>query len=59
SQSILKRKLDEIETTGVDTVVTNCVACVLQLRGGLDKRQSKIRVVHSAELLAGPVKTGG
>ncbi|HEX9976665.1 MAG TPA: LUD domain-containing protein [Dehalococcoidales bacterium] len=59
SKSILKRKLDEIEATGVDTVVTNCVACVLQLRGGLDKRQSKIKVVHSAELLAEPAKSGG
>jgi iron-sulfur cluster protein len=57
SSSILKRKLDEIEATGVDTVVTNCVPCVLQLRGGLDKRQSKIRVVHSAELLAEPTKS--
>jgi iron-sulfur cluster protein len=59
SQSILKRKLDEIEATGVDIVVTNCVACVLQLRGGLDKRQSKIRVVHSARLVAEQAKSGG
>jgi len=58
SGSILKRKLDEIEATGVDTVVTNCVACVLQLRGGLDKRRSKIKVVHSAELLAQQAKPG-
>lgn len=50
--SILKRKLDNIEATGVDTVVTNCLPCVLQLRGGLDKRHSKIKVVHSAQLLA-------
>ena len=53
SKSILKRKLDNIEATGVDTVVTNCLPCVLQLRGGLDKRHSKIRVVHSVELLMG------
>jgi len=51
SKSILKRKLDNIEATGVDTVVTNCLPCVLQLRGGLDKRHSKIKVVHSADLL--------
>jgi iron-sulfur cluster protein len=49
--SILKRKLDNIEATGVDTVVTACTTCVLQLRGGLDKRDSKIRVVHLADLL--------
>jgi Fe-S oxidoreductase len=52
SKSILKRKLDNIEATGVETVVTNCLACVLQLRGGLDKRCSRIKVMHSAELLA-------
>jgi len=52
SASILKRKLNSIEATGIDTVVTNCLPCVLHLRGGLDKRQSKIKVVHSAELLA-------
>jgi iron-sulfur cluster protein len=51
SASILKRKLDSIEASGVDTVVTNCTACILQLRGGLDKRKSKVRVIHSAELL--------
>ncbi len=50
--SVLKRKLDNIEVTGVDMVVTNCLPCVLQLRGGLDKRHSKIKVVHSAQLLA-------
>ncbi len=52
SGSVLKRKLDNIEATGVNTVVTNCIPCVLQLRGGLDKRQSRIKVMHSAELLA-------
>jgi iron-sulfur cluster protein len=52
SDSVMRRKLAAIEATGVDTVVTNCVPCILQLRGGLDKRQSKIRVIHSAQLLA-------
>jgi iron-sulfur cluster protein len=51
--SILKRKLDNIEATGADTVITACTACVLQLRGGLDKRNSKIKVVHLAELILG------
>ncbi len=52
SKSVLNRKLDNIEAAGVDTVVTNCLPCVVQLRGGLDKRQSNIKVMHSAELLA-------
>ena len=52
SNSVLQRKLDGIEATGVDVVITNCTPCVLQLRGGLDKRKSNIKVMHSAELLA-------
>jgi len=52
SGSILNRKLNNIEATGADIVVTNCTPCVLQLRGGLDKRNSNIKVMHSAELLA-------
>ncbi|MFW6126088.1 MAG: L-lactate dehydrogenase (quinone) large subunit LdhH [Chloroflexota bacterium] len=52
SNSVLQRKLDAIEAAEVDTVVTNCAPCILQLRGGLDKRRSQIRVVHTAELLA-------
>lgn len=52
SGSVLKRKLDRIEAAGAGIVVTNCTPCVLQLRGGLDKRRSDIKVMHSAELLA-------
>jgi len=52
SKSVLKRKLDNIEATGAETVITNCLPCILQLRGGLDKRNSRIKVMHSAELLA-------
>ena len=52
SAAVLKRKLKNIKATGVDTVVTNCLPCVLQLRGGLDKCNSNIKVIHSAELLA-------
>ncbi len=52
SNSVLQRKLDNIEATGVDTVVTNCAPCLVQIRGGLDKRKSNIKVMHSAELLA-------
>jgi len=51
--SILQRKLANIEATGVETVVTACAPCVLQLRGGLHKKGSPIRVMHIAELLAG------
>lgn len=52
SASVLRRKLDAIEATGTTTVVTSCLPCVLQLRGGLDKRHSPIKVRHIAELMA-------
>jgi len=52
SNSVMQRKLDNIEATGVDTVIANCTPGILQLRGGLDKRKSNIKVMHSAELLA-------
>jgi len=51
SGSVLNRKLDNIQATGAQIVVTNCAACLLQLRGGLDKRHSKIKAIHTAELL--------
>lgn len=53
SASILNRKLDNIAATGVEVVVTGCTPCVLQLRGGLDKRNSNVRVMHIAEVMAG------
>jgi iron-sulfur cluster protein len=58
SKSILKRKLDNIEASGAQMVVTDCLPCVLQLRGGLDKRHSGIKVMHSAELLANDFPAG-
>jgi Fe-S oxidoreductase len=57
SGSVLNRKLDNIEATDAEIVVTNCVACLLQLRGGLDKRHSKIKAMHSAELMTNPHPT--
>ena len=50
--AVLKRKLDNIAATGVEVVVTDCIPCVLQLRGGLDKRNSNIRAVHIVEMVA-------
>jgi iron-sulfur cluster protein len=54
SGSVLNRKLDNIEATSAQIVVTNCAACLLQLRGGLDKRHSDIKAMHSAELMTNP-----
>ena len=49
SSAVLQGKLDNIEATGAELLVSDCPGCVLQLRGGLDKRGSKIQVKHIAE----------
>jgi iron-sulfur cluster protein len=52
SAELLKRKLDNVEATGADILVTDCPGCVLQLRGGMDKRSGrKIEVKHIAEII--------
>ena len=53
SSEILKKKLDKVEASGADILVTDCPGCVMQLKGGLDKRQSRVKVLHLVELLAG------
>lgn len=52
SAELLKRKLDNMEATGADVLVTDCPGCVLQLRGGMNKRKgSKLKVKHIAEVI--------
>ena len=52
AKPMLARKLDSIVKTGVLRVATDCPGCVMQIRGGLDKAGSPIKVRHTAELLA-------
>jgi iron-sulfur cluster protein len=52
SGELLKRKLDNMEATGAELLVTDCPGCVLQLRGGIHKRGGKLQVKHIAEAVA-------
>ncbi|ACN15921.1 HdrD3 [Desulforapulum autotrophicum HRM2] len=52
SKEILNRKLDDVKQTGADILVTECPGCVMQLRGGAEKRCDSFRVLHMAEFLA-------
>ncbi len=52
SAPILERKLVNIENTGAPLVLIDCPGCVMQIRGGLDKRGSNIQVEHTAQRLA-------
>ena len=56
SSEILRQKLDYVEATGADVLVTDCPGCVLQLRGGMNKRNSRIQVRHIAEIVADNLK---
>ena len=56
SGAILRRKIENIEATGADIVATDCPGCIMQIRGGLLKRNSRIRVCHTAQLIAGTEK---
>jgi Fe-S oxidoreductase len=52
STPILERKLVHIEQAGVPLVLIDCPGCVMQIRGGLDKRGSDIKVELTAQRLA-------
>ncbi len=45
-------KIDELETLGIDAVVSGDASCLMQLEGRLDARGSRIRTLHLAEVLA-------
>ena len=52
SSVILKRKLENITNTAASTVAMDCPGCIMQIKGGLDKEGSPVKVKHTAELLA-------
>ncbi len=52
SAPILERKLVNIEKAGAPLLLIDCPGCVMQIRGGLDKRDSNIVVEHTAQRLA-------
>jgi len=51
SEQILARKLENVDQTGVRTLVTDNPGCIMHLRGGMDASGRAIRVLHLAELL--------
>ncbi len=51
SLKILDRKIQNILSSGADTLVTTCPACLMQIRSGLKHRGSTIRALHLAEIV--------
>jgi Fe-S oxidoreductase len=56
ASEVLEKKLKNLEATGATTLVTDCPGCVIQLRGGEEKRHKRLNVEHIAELLARHLK---
>jgi Fe-S oxidoreductase len=51
SKKILKRKLDDIESTRADVVATSCMGCLIQLKDGIHQRAMSTRALHLVEVL--------
>jgi glycolate oxidase iron-sulfur subunit len=51
SKKILRHKLDDIEATKADYVVTACMGCMIQLQDGIHQRKMKTKAIHFVDLL--------
>jgi L-lactate dehydrogenase complex protein LldF len=56
SAPILERKIKNIRDAGAHVVAMDCPGCVMQIRGGLDKDGTSIKVEHTAQRLAEELK---
>jgi L-lactate dehydrogenase complex protein LldF len=52
AKRLLERKLDNAQSTGARTIVTDNQGCIMHLRGGSDAAGRGLEVRHIAELLA-------
>ena len=52
SAEILAKKIENIKKSGADVVALDCPGCLMQIKGGLDARDSEIKVKHTAEIIA-------
>lgn len=52
SAAIVDHKVDALEQSGVDAVVSADASCLMQIGGRLSRRGSRVRVMHLAEVLA-------
>ena len=52
STAILAEKVDNIIATGADAVVGCDISCLMNIQGMLSRRNSEIKTLHLAQLLA-------
>ena len=55
---ILRRKLENVASTGAKTLVTDNPGCILHLRGGIDASGLDVQVMHLAEVMAAHLPKG-
>jgi L-lactate dehydrogenase complex protein LldE len=53
SSQILAKKLASVESTGADCLVACDAGCLMQMGGGLKRKNSRVRALHLVELLDG------
>jgi len=53
SSAILEEKVENILAAGVDAVVGCDISCLMNIQGMLSRRNSSVKTLHIAELLAG------
>ena len=58
SNAMLVNKIENINNSGAETIVTGDVSCLTQMNGGLSRNKSQKRVAHLADVLAQGL-TGG
>jgi len=51
SRRINDKKLDNVEDTGMDYLVTGCSSCRMHITDGLVQRKSTVKVLHTAEVI--------
>lgn len=56
SRELLAKKLHNVEATGATRLVADCPGCIMQIRGGAEKRGIRLNAGHLAELLAENLK---
>jgi iron-sulfur cluster protein len=52
SESLLEAKLESIRKTEAQVVALDCPGCLLQIRGGCERKKDNIEVKHTAQVLA-------
>ena len=50
SLPILKQKIQNIQDSGAEVIAVGCPACMMQIKGGLDKQAPEIKVKHVADI---------